>query len=49
MPINKLPPATPPYIGGGLITKRFPLLSKEGLGEVVIKRLTFDKQSGVYR
>ena len=49
IPINKLPPPTPPYTGGGLITKRFPLLCKEGLGEVVIKRLTFDKQSGVYR
>ncbi len=40
IPINKLPPPTPPYTGGGLITKRFPLLCKEGLGVVVIKRLT---------
>ena len=40
IPINKLPPPTPPYTGGALITKRFPLLCKEGLGEVVIKRLT---------
>ena len=38
--INKLPPPTPPYTGGELITKRFPLLCKEGLGVVVIKRLT---------
>ena len=49
IPINKLPPPTPPYTGGKLITKRFPLPCKEGLGVVVIKRLTFDKQSGVYR
>ena len=35
IPINKLPPPTPPYTGGGLITKRFPLLGKEGLGVVV--------------
>jgi|GEM_PF-2112190 hypothetical protein len=31
IPINKLPPPTPPYTGGGLITKRFPLLCKEGV------------------
>lgn len=30
-----LPPPTPPYTGGELITKRFALLCKEGLGEVV--------------
>ena len=29
-----------PLYREGLITKRFPLLCKEGLGEVVIKRLT---------
>ena|GEM_PF-3133791 len=40
IPINKLPPPTPLCTGGGLIAKRFPLLCKEGLGEVVIKRLT---------
>ena len=40
----KTPPSyplqLPPYTGGDLITKRFPLLCKEGLGVVVIKRLT---------
>ena len=35
--LNKLPPPTPPYTEG-LLTKRFPLLSKEGLGEVVVKQ-----------
>lgn len=34
---QQTPPPLPPYTGGGVITKRFPLLCKEGLGEVVIK------------
>ena len=33
--IKQLPPPSPPYTGGELITKRFPLLCKEGLGVVV--------------
>ena len=33
---DKLPPPTPPYTGGGMITKRFPLLCKEGLEGVVL-------------
>ena len=33
-------PPTPHHTGERLITKRFFLLCKEGLGEVVIKRLT---------
>ena len=33
--LEELPPPAPPYTGGGLITQRFPLLCKEGLGEVV--------------
>ena len=39
IPINKLPPPTPLYTGGVLIIRRFLLLCKEGVGEVVIKRL----------
>ena len=37
---ERLPPSAPPYTGGGMITKRFPRLCKEGLGVVVESKLT---------
>ena len=40
-PTKSLPPPTPPYTGGELITKRFPIQCKEGLGMVVLGKLTF--------
>ncbi len=34
-----IPPPAPPYTGGELTTKRFPLLCKEGVGVVVLCKL----------
>jgi len=36
------PPPPPPLQGEELITKRFSLLAKEGLGEVVAAKSNFD-------
>ncbi|RHR77100.1 hypothetical protein DWW52_14305 [Odoribacter sp. AF15-53] len=47
-PIKSLPPPAPPYTGGGVITKRVPLLCKEGLGVVVLRKLTFQTASFLY-